>query len=200
MLIADTNTVTGEIAECAAADILEIWPNSRIMFASVMLDISLESMLGIDYLISAFRTNERRTLSREAATRDGISNDVFVFPWENMEEQWAEIQAAESCIGSALGHSGNRSYVNHNLQRPLSKACTLPTLPLTIRKPPVASFYSRIWAICRARSSPCCARQKSNSANLRAALCVLRHGSLRVPQIPPRPSWQRADVPGFSAR
>jgi hypothetical protein len=98
ILVADTNTVTGEIAQCAAADIRAVWPESTIVFASVMLDVSLESIPGVNLLISAQRTNERRTLSHAAATRVGISNDVFIFPWEEIEEQWAEIRAAQSAF------------------------------------------------------------------------------------------------------
>jgi hypothetical protein len=94
ILMADTNTVTGELAQCAVADIRAVWPDSTILFASVMLDVSLESIPGVDLLIPAQRTNERRTLSRDAAARAGISSDVFIFPWEEIEEQWGEIQAA----------------------------------------------------------------------------------------------------------
>jgi hypothetical protein len=39
ILMADANTVTGEIAQCAAADIRATWPDSTILFASVMLDV-----------------------------------------------------------------------------------------------------------------------------------------------------------------
>jgi hypothetical protein len=95
ILMADANAVTGEIAKCAAADIRAIWPSSTILFACVTLDVSLESIPGVDILISARRTNERRTLSHDAAARNGISGAVYVFPWEEIKEQWAEIQAAQ---------------------------------------------------------------------------------------------------------
>jgi hypoxanthine phosphoribosyltransferase len=95
VLVADTNTVTGEIARLAAADIRAIWPNSTIVFASVMLDVSLEFLPEADVLIFARRINERRTLSSHEAARLGVSNEVYVFPWEDMEEQWAEIQAGQ---------------------------------------------------------------------------------------------------------
>jgi hypothetical protein len=98
ILIADTNTVTGSIAQRAAADLRAVLPASRIIFASVMLDISIEALSGIEFLISARRTNERRTLSREAARRVGVSNDVYIFPWEKIDEQWEQIQAARSAM------------------------------------------------------------------------------------------------------
>ena len=61
-------------------------PGCRIVFATVMLDISVETLPGIDFLISARRTNERRTLSREAVHGAGISGDVYIFPWEELDE------------------------------------------------------------------------------------------------------------------
>lgn len=94
ILIADTNAVTGRIAQRAAADIRAALPDRHIIFASVMRDISLETLPEIDLLISARRTNERRTLSCDAARRAGVSNDVYIFPWEDLDEQWDEIQAA----------------------------------------------------------------------------------------------------------
>jgi len=96
ILLTDTNTVTGEIARRAAADIRAVLPPCRIVFASVMLDISVKTLAGIDFLISACRTNERRTLSRDAARRARISDDVYIFPWEDLDEQWNQIQAAQS--------------------------------------------------------------------------------------------------------
>ena len=26
----------------------------------------------------------------------GVSKDIYIFPWEDIEEQWAEIQAGET--------------------------------------------------------------------------------------------------------
>ena len=94
ILMADTNTVTGEVARFAARELRTRWPSSTILFASVMLDVSIERLPDVDVLISAHRTNERRTVSLENATRIGVSNELLIFPWEDLEEQWLEIQAA----------------------------------------------------------------------------------------------------------
>jgi len=94
ILMADTNTVTGEIARSAARDLRMKWPDSTILFASSILDLSIEQLPDVDLLISAQRSNERRTISVEKAMRIGVSNDVLIFPWEDIEEQWSEIQAA----------------------------------------------------------------------------------------------------------
>lgn len=92
ILMADTNTVTGAVARSAAEELRIRWPSSRILFASLMLDLSIEQLPHIELLISAQRTNERRTVSHELAQAMGVSNDVYIFPWEDLEEQWAEIQ------------------------------------------------------------------------------------------------------------
>ena len=94
ILMADTNTVTGEIARSAARDLRMKWPDSTILFASSILDLSIEQLPDVELLISAQRSNERRTISVEKAMRIGVSNDVLIFPWEDIEEQWSEIQAA----------------------------------------------------------------------------------------------------------
>jgi hypothetical protein len=96
ILMADTNTVTGEVARHAARDLRMKWPASTILFASVILDLSIEQLPDVDVLISAERSNERRTASAEDALRIGASNDILVFPWEDVEEQWLEAQAAEA--------------------------------------------------------------------------------------------------------
>jgi GNAT superfamily N-acetyltransferase/hypoxanthine phosphoribosyltransferase len=98
LLMADTNTVTGEIARRAAADIRQRWPAVTIIFATMMLDVSLASIPGIDFIIWAQRTNERRGLSPNAAAAAEVSNEVYVFPWEDIDQQWAEIQAAQVAI------------------------------------------------------------------------------------------------------
>jgi hypothetical protein len=94
VLMADTNTVTGEVARYAARDLRMKWPASTILFASVILDLSIEQLPDVDMLISAQRSNERRSVSAESAMRVGVSNEVLIFPWEDTEEQWLEIQAA----------------------------------------------------------------------------------------------------------
>ena len=94
ILMADTNTVTGEVVRFAARELRTKWPSSTILFASVMLDVSIERLPDVDVLISAQRTNERRTVSLEDAARIGVSNEVLIFPWEDIDQQWLEIQAA----------------------------------------------------------------------------------------------------------
>jgi hypothetical protein len=80
------------------------WPASTILFASVILDLSIEQLPNVDMLISAQRSNERRTVSVENAMRIGVSNELLIFPWEDIEEQWLEIQAAAAEDNYRKGH------------------------------------------------------------------------------------------------
>jgi hypoxanthine phosphoribosyltransferase len=96
ILMVDTNTVTGAVAQQAAEVLRMTRPSSRILFASMMLDLSIEHLKHVEFLISAKRTNERRTVSCELAQVMGVSNEVYVFPWEDLDEQWAEIQKGEA--------------------------------------------------------------------------------------------------------
>src|SRR5215831_3275176 len=104
ILMVDTNTVTAGVATCAARELRTKWASSTILFASVLLDLSIEQVPGVDLLISARRTNERRTASPEIALRLGVSNEVLIFPWEDVEEQWAELQAAAAEDEYSKGH------------------------------------------------------------------------------------------------
>jgi hypothetical protein len=104
ILMVDTNTVTAGVATCAARELRAKWASSTILFESVLMDLSIEQVPDVDLLISARRTNERRTASSEIAVRLGVSNDVLIFPWEDIEEQWVEIQAAAVEDESSKSH------------------------------------------------------------------------------------------------
>jgi len=70
----------------------------------VIIDLSIEQLPDVDMLIAAQRSNERRTVSVEHALRIGVSNELLIFPWEDIEEQWLEIQAAAAEDNYRKGH------------------------------------------------------------------------------------------------
>ncbi len=94
IVLVDTNTVTGSVATHAALEIRKRWPSSTIVFASLYLDASIDTLPNIDFIISLQRTNERRTMSHAQALELGATEDIIIFPWEDLEEQWDAIQAA----------------------------------------------------------------------------------------------------------
>lgn len=96
VLVVDTNTVEGQVARQVMADVTARYPDSIIDFATVCLDHKqLNKGLG-HATYYARLSNESRTLTDEAAAQAGVSQDVLVFPWEDLEHQWTEIQAIQA--------------------------------------------------------------------------------------------------------
>ena len=92
----DSNTDFGGIAKKVIKDVGTKYPNATIHFASVNLDQSAMQMNGIKKVFYGALSNEKGDLSREDAKKREITNDVIIFPWENLEEQWKEINASQT--------------------------------------------------------------------------------------------------------
>ena len=95
ILLTDTNTVTGAIARRAIADLRALYPRATILFATVVIDQALGPFDGTTESFYAIKSNEARRLTDAEAKARGITNECFVFPWEDADEQWREICAAE---------------------------------------------------------------------------------------------------------
>lgn len=96
ILVTDSNTVWGAIARKVVEDVVTKFPSSTIYFASVNLDQSIKELPGVEKIFYGELSNEKGELSKEEASEKGIPNDVIIFPWENIEEQWEEINASQS--------------------------------------------------------------------------------------------------------
>lgn len=95
ILITDSNTVWGGIAEKVISDVASKYPNAKMFFGSANLDQSIQEMKGVEKVFWGALSNEKGDLSKEEAEKKGITNDVFIFPWEDLEEQWSEINASQ---------------------------------------------------------------------------------------------------------
>lgn len=91
ILITDSNTVSGGIANIVIDEIHKFFPKSNLFFASANLDYSFKKPLKVKDMFYGQFSNESRVLSYEDANLKGITNEVIIFPWENLEEQWEEI-------------------------------------------------------------------------------------------------------------
>lgn len=91
ILVVDTNTVEGRIATKVIRDLRLRFANAKIVFASLVLDAALTELTGVDELLCARQSNESRSLSVSEAAERSISNELLVFPWENLEEEWEAI-------------------------------------------------------------------------------------------------------------
>lgn len=95
ILITDSNTVFGAIAQKVINDVKGKFPKSKIYFASANLDQSTQKMNDVEQVFYGSLSNEKRELDTNMANLRNITNDVFIFPWENLEEQWEEINASQ---------------------------------------------------------------------------------------------------------
>lgn len=95
ILIVDTNTVYGTLATHVIEDVCNLYPQANLFFASVTLDQSRKSFPNVKEIFYAKETNEKRDLSSEEAKLKNIDNEIVIFPWENLEEQWIEISGGK---------------------------------------------------------------------------------------------------------
>jgi hypothetical protein len=93
ILIVDTNTVHKRIANKVINDIRELYPDAHLYFASASLDQSIKSIDNIKTIFYGVLSNEARLLSIKEADALGITNEIKIFPWENIEEEWIAINA-----------------------------------------------------------------------------------------------------------
>jgi len=96
ILVADTNTVWGGIARKVIQDVQTCWPKASIYFASANLDQSAKSLPDVRGVFWGALSNEKREMGADEARNAGISQDVIIFPWEDLEEQWEDINASQS--------------------------------------------------------------------------------------------------------
>lgn len=95
ILITDSNTVWGGIAEKVIKDVKKKYPSSKVFFASANLDQSISKVDGIEQVFWGELSNEKRELTPDQAKDKGITNDIIIFPWEDLEEQWYEINTSQ---------------------------------------------------------------------------------------------------------
>ena len=93
ILIVDTNTVHKRIATKVIQDVQELYPKATLYFASASLDQSVKSLENVKTIFYGVLSNEARLLSLEEANALSITNDINIFPWENIEEEWIAINA-----------------------------------------------------------------------------------------------------------
>jgi len=91
ILIVDSNTVFGGIANMVIGDVKKQFPKARLFFASTNIDQSIIHLDSINQIFYGLKSNVKRDLSKSEAVSRGVPNEVIIFPWEDLEEEWSEI-------------------------------------------------------------------------------------------------------------
>ena len=93
ILVVEGNHSTGLIASNVVNEIRDLYPKSKILYASIGRDYYYkDTVRNIDFSTYGYYTNENRKLSLEECNQLGISVDkVYVFPWESTEEEFAAL-------------------------------------------------------------------------------------------------------------
>jgi hypoxanthine phosphoribosyltransferase len=91
ILVVENNHCFGGTAKTAIKDLKELLPDAKIIYASATMDYSNQQMEGVLTTFYGKLTNEARGLNEEEAKEKGLSQDLSLFPWENLEEEWSSV-------------------------------------------------------------------------------------------------------------
>lgn len=92
ILLVENNHCFGTTAKEALKDLKEVIPNAKVLYAAAYMDYSNQEMPGTEAVFYGQLTNEARGLAKEQADEKEITNDLSLFPWEDIEEEWAMVQ------------------------------------------------------------------------------------------------------------
>lgn len=95
LLLVENNHCFGVTAENAAKDLKNMYPNSTIVYAVDHIDYSYQKNDYADAIIHGLLTNETRALTQEECEQHSIENISYLFPWEQLEEEWTTVQGKQ---------------------------------------------------------------------------------------------------------
>lgn len=91
LLLVENNHCFGTSAKLAAEELSKAFPGCMIIYAAAHMDYSHQDAVSAEAVFYGRLTNEARGLSLEEAKEKGLTNEIFLFPWENLEEEWAAV-------------------------------------------------------------------------------------------------------------
>jgi hypothetical protein len=92
-LLVENNHCFGGTAQKAAADLKKAFPRSRIIYAAAHSDYTNRKLKLVDVQFYGRITNEARGLSPSKARGKRIPNWIYVFPWENFDEEFKAVNS-----------------------------------------------------------------------------------------------------------
>lgn len=90
-LVVENNHCFGTTAKLAIENIKKMNPSCHIVYAAAYMDYSYQEMPQAEAVFFGKLTNETRGLTYEKAIEMGISNDMSLFPWEDINEELAMV-------------------------------------------------------------------------------------------------------------
>jgi hypothetical protein len=94
-LLVENNHCFGLTAATAAKDLKKEFLGCRIIYAVDTMDYSCQKAVDAEVTFYGKLNNETRGLSREEANEKGLTNDMSLFPWEDLEEEWTTVQGKQ---------------------------------------------------------------------------------------------------------
>ncbi|MBI2592901.1 MAG: phosphoribosyltransferase [Candidatus Colwellbacteria bacterium] len=94
-LLVEGNHCFGVTASTAAKDLKKNFPSCRIIYAADHIDYSYQKIGYVDAVFYGRLTNETKILTPKQCKTKGIANVCYLFPWENLEEEWLTVQSKQ---------------------------------------------------------------------------------------------------------
>lgn len=94
-LLVEQNHCFGLTASTAAKDLKKQFPNCRIIYAADHIDYSYQKVDEAEMIFYGKLTNETRALNEKECKDKNIFPLSYLFPWENIEEEWTTVQGKQ---------------------------------------------------------------------------------------------------------
>lgn len=94
-LLVEQNHCFGQTASVAARDLKKRFPRCRIIYAVDHMDYSYQEVAWAEKGFYGKLTNETRALKTKDCKKKKISPFSYLFPWENLEEEWITVQGKQ---------------------------------------------------------------------------------------------------------
>jgi len=95
-LLVEGNHCFGLTASTAAKDLKRDFPDSKIIYVADHMDYSYQRIDNVKKIFYGRLTNETRALSKKECLKKGVENPLsYLFPWENIEEEWTTVQGKQ---------------------------------------------------------------------------------------------------------
>lgn len=94
-LLVENNHCFGLTAKVAAEDLKKDYPGCKIIYTAEHMDYSYQDVVNADVTFYGKLSNETRALNEDEAREKGLTFKLYLFPWENLTEEWETVQAKQ---------------------------------------------------------------------------------------------------------